>query len=601
MARQSTVLFGALLFSSLFLTARATAEDSAKKPAQPAKRVVVVKALAGGGTAQQAAAIARQFYSTSTTAVREKVDSNDPLERFLLLTPGGPLVVEVAMTIDGKPFRKAREKLIDEMLSAVKKDKDGKVAWKEALKSSRFTLGRVRITNEQQRKQYEKIFDGNKNGVVDRAEARRFIAQYYQGAAFTLTAGSGYRGGFGGGFVVVNGRYVSRGGGTADVHALLDENKDSVLSAEEIAAAGKRLKSRDADDNDLLYTSELSAASAPGNRINRTTTRQTSQLAILLGPTAKAETVFNALGQRYKNKEGVIAANSFSAIGNLFGMLDKNKNGKLDQNEVLALGKMKPHVAMSLDLAKAKGAKGFSLKFAASQLTVSKKSRETVGVELPGIKIAFVANLNPVRTYNYSATAKRYLQLYDKDKNGYLDKKELAGNLARQFAIWDGDGDGKIFEKEITASYNRRLAPQSSQIRAIAATQGNSLFQALDVSGDGRLSLREMRTAHQRIKTFDENKDNRITRDEIPVTYTVSFGLGNAGYRRFTQPRSRTGARTAATTNSDAPQWFTRMDRNGDGDITFKEFLGDKQAFEKLDANHDGFIEPKEAKAAKKE
>ena len=134
--------------------------------------------------------------------------------------------------------------------------------------------------------------------------------------------------------------------------------------------------------------------------------------------------------------------------------------------------------------------------------------------------------------------------------------------------------------------------------RPAADTNGNSLFRVWDVGGDGRLTLREMRTAHQRIKTFDKNKDNRTTRDEIPVTYTVSFGLGNAGGRRFSQPRSRTGARPAAT-NNDAPQWFTRMDRNGDGDITFKEFLGDKQAFDKLDANHDGFIEPKEAKAAK--
>ena len=37
------------------------------------------------------------------------------------------------------------------------------------------------------------------------------------------------------------------------------------------------------------------------------------------------------------------------------------------------------------------------------------------------------------------------------------------------------------------------------------------------------------------------------------------------------------------------------MDRNGDGDVTLKEFLGDEVQFRKLDTNGDGFIEPKEA------
>ena len=38
--------------------------------------------------------------------------------------------------------------------------------------------------------------------------------------------------------------------------------------------------------------------------------------------------------------------------------------------------------------------------------------------------------------------------------------------------------------------------------------------------------------------------------------------------------------------------------RNGDGDLTLKEFLGEAEEFKKLDTNDDGFIEPKEAKAA---
>ena len=58
----------------------------------------------------------------------------------------GRLLVKVAMTIDGQPFRSTREKLLDEILTAVDKDKDGKVMWKEALTTGSETPFRDRLT-----------------------------------------------------------------------------------------------------------------------------------------------------------------------------------------------------------------------------------------------------------------------------------------------------------------------------------------------------------------------------------------------------------------------------------------------------------------------
>ena len=45
------------------------------------------------------------------------------------------------------------------------------------------------------------------------------------------------------------------------------------------------------------------------------------------------------------------------------------------------------------------------------------------------------------------------------------------------------------------------------------------------------------------------------------------------------------------------PAWFTKMDRNGDGDVSRGEFLGSKDDFDKLDANKDGLIGLDEAQA----
>jgi len=43
------------------------------------------------------------------------------------------------------------------------------------------------------------------------------------------------------------------------------------------------------------------------------------------------------------------------------------------------------------------------------------------------------------------------------------------------------------------------------------------------------------------------------------------------------------------------------MDRNGDGDISPREFIGSAEEFRKLDLDGDGFISVAEAKAARRE
>ncbi len=50
----------------------------------------------------------------------------------------------------------------------------------------------------------------------------------------------------------------------------------------------------------------------------------------------------------------------------------------------------------------------------------------------------------------------------------------------------------------------------------------------------------------------------------------------------------------------EGPKWFRKMDRNRDGDISRREFLGPRAAFERLDADGDGLITAKEAAMSKK-
>ena len=114
------------------------------------------------------------------------------------------------------------------------------------------------------------------------------VAVFFQGPAFTLSASSRYS--YGRGIVLSSNERVTYSG-QADVRSLLDVDKDGVLSKEEIASAGQRLKSRDADGNDLLIPSELAGNVRTSGRQNYSRQPQT-QLTVLLGPTAKPAALF---------------------------------------------------------------------------------------------------------------------------------------------------------------------------------------------------------------------------------------------------------------------------------------------------------------------
>jgi Ca2+-binding EF-hand superfamily protein len=590
--------------------AQKIAEDAQKKVAEHEKAVAeaqrrLAEAQRRAAEAARRAAARLPNYGASY-AVRQTVDRTDPVERLLVLTPAGPLVVEASMTIDGQSFREPREKLVDELLAVADTNKDGKSTWAEAAANSRNFIGQLQyFGNEEQRKQYLESLDLNKDGIVDRYEARMMIAGRSGGGDFILTASPAYGlagvGGGGGVVVTSQGQVFSAGGAGSDLRALLDTDGDGTLSAKEIAAAPERLKSRDADDNDVLESTEIGGGAATGRRTGTVAARPAAggrtgfSLAVLLGPTANAANLLAALKQAYGDKDGRLTAKSFPALRKLFEAVDANHDGEWKEDEVLGLNRTPPHVRLKISFGK--NGQGLVIDSLAEIEKPAEAGGSNNAVVVPGVKLAFLANPAGPQTIDYSNTAKSYMAAYDKNQNGYIDKEEMAGNLAGTFAMWDANDDGKVYAEEIAASFNRQNAPLMSQVRATVTAQGNSLFAALDANGDGRLGLREMRNAPERIRAFDKNHDGQVTPDEIPLSMTVSFGVGNAGYYTYAQGG---GGQPAGRGASRGPDWFTRMDRNNDGDVTEREFLGTPEQFKKLDTNGDGFIDRSEAEAAKK-
>jgi Ca2+-binding EF-hand superfamily protein len=309
--------------------------------------------------------------------------------------------------------------------------------------------------------------------------------------------------------------------------------------------------------------------------------------------------------KKYGDKDGVIKADAFTRFPSLFATLDANSNGTLEDSEVSNLEKVEPHIRLQTNVGMRtnKNPVGIKIESVTDELgnndAIAGKMSNVVSMTLSDVTIRFVSADSPARRFNYGQTSQRMVDQYDTDKNGFIEEKEMAKvnpGLKQQFQRWDMDSDGKVYAKEITAWYHRQQAPSLSRVTTQVGEQGPMLFSTLDLTGDNRLSLREMKTAAEQLKKKDTNGDGEIGLDEIPTQIHVSFGQGN-GYSAgiiFTNT-SRT---TAKPNQKEGPDWFTRMDRNGDGDVTLREFLGSEEQFKKFDTNNDGFIELAEAKAA---
>ena len=603
-------LVGSLVLGSI---SQGQNQDKTKEQLQIAEKQLEAAALAIAGAAAEAAKAKAAVKKKPVVAVRrvpnyrfpvaqyrKNVDRNDPTERILLLTRQGPIVLEVAIFMDGKPFRSAREKIVDAMMKNADLDKNGKVKWTEAVRTPRFHFGRIPtalLAQNRYMTSMMKSFDLNKNGIVERNEAVRFLTTYFQDS-FSVTGGAGGMSQY---YSYSNSS--SRPAPTNVLQKVLDADKDGVVSAKELADAVARIKKRDANDDDVIDANELGGTvigNLYSNALRIPRTRGSSNMPIVtslrLGVGMTARQLHGYLVAKYAQKTRQITKKVFSD-GELFAELDKNKDGKLSGKELTGLNKARPHVKMEYRLTKAgKNSKLALIRHNKQVIESVTTGSSSVAIEMGLTTVKFTVNRSPVRRmYDYSSTAKQLLVRYDKNKNNYIDKKKAPRG---QFDRWDLNGDGKVYAKEIKESYTLTQLPSMTQFRASVVLGRDPMFATADKNKDNRLSARELVNIVKSLSSFDANNDGKITKAEVPSTITVTMGSGvTVGrYGGFAQARRRLPrGRIARKGKPAAPRWFTAMDRNSDGDLTLREFLGNEKQFKKLDTNKDGFIDVKEA------
>jgi len=539
-------------------------------------------------------------------------------ERIVLLAPANPIIIEFQLTIDGQPHTAALERLVGEVMKLADEDGDGRVTWKDLCANKRIKFGQfgnLAIEGDNGEKQIMDRYDIDNDGIVDATELPRFLTRNAGGSRpFSIRGTADYRD--------TNRR-------ASPTWRLLDADDDGGISADERTAASSRLMQRDANDDEILLTSELNprALALDPGMMNQAR-RRGSDAARLLGPHADWGSVQLALEQQYAGSS-LIHEGDFPLTPELFAQLDADGDGRLARGEYQKLNEVQPHLVVAVEFGRAEEAGDRGQETGASdqeldededgetrpaakaepKLRVASAAPALAGespqvIEQPGrLTIAIGGVLltlytnDTVASSDFAEQAKQAIAMYDNNKDGYLVKDEVPENLQAQFGRFeaiDVDEDGKAFPAEIEAFLSQQQAGLRAQVHAKAGDREDVLFAALDANRDERLDTREALAAADRLQALDGNADGAVTADELPELMVIGLARGSLENADSTFAPPPVTVRGPA---GDAPRWFTAMDANGDGAISRREFIGSPEKFNELDKDGNGLLELGEATA----